>query len=236
MSAIASQIVCSTVCWSVDQRKHQSSASLDFVRGIHRWPVNSPQKGPERRKRLPFGDVIMHTWKWTSRISSVVKGGPWYMIIKGKHITAVTSLGNASNLTTSQCDICSTGFCFEIKTSFPVWGFHCKAETMFMVTRMYFLHRNYCTGKMAFLYWFNPLTAPTHKAYIKLTITKHTHGFVLFCFGCVDPLCFVHEAPNYINMYITILVWVTDPRVPTGTSFKTSMGDYFIFYSTLRGM
>ena len=29
-----------------DQRKHQSSASLTFVRGIHRWPVNSTRKGP----------------------------------------------------------------------------------------------------------------------------------------------------------------------------------------------
>ena len=32
-----------------DQRKHQSSASLAFVRGIHRWSVNSPQKGPVTR-------------------------------------------------------------------------------------------------------------------------------------------------------------------------------------------
>ena len=29
-----------------DQRKRQSTASLAFVRGIHRWPVNSPHKGP----------------------------------------------------------------------------------------------------------------------------------------------------------------------------------------------
>ena len=43
-----------------DQKKHQSSASLAFVRGIHRWPVNSPHKGPVTRKMFPFGDVIMH--------------------------------------------------------------------------------------------------------------------------------------------------------------------------------
>ena len=42
-----------------DQRKHQSSASLAFVRGIHRWPVNSPHKGPVTRKMFPFDDVIM---------------------------------------------------------------------------------------------------------------------------------------------------------------------------------
>ena len=43
-----------------DQRKHQSSASLAFARGIHRWPVNSPHKGPVTRKMFPFDDVIMH--------------------------------------------------------------------------------------------------------------------------------------------------------------------------------
>ena len=51
MGAMASQItslaiVYSTVYSGADQRKHQSSASLAFVRGIHRWPVNSPHKGP----------------------------------------------------------------------------------------------------------------------------------------------------------------------------------------------
>ena len=43
-----------------DQRKLQSSTSLAIVRGSHRWPVNSPHKGPvPRRKMFPFGDVIM---------------------------------------------------------------------------------------------------------------------------------------------------------------------------------
>ena len=52
-------IVYSTVCSGADQRKYQSSASLAFVRGIHRWLVNSPHKGPVTRKMLPFDDVIM---------------------------------------------------------------------------------------------------------------------------------------------------------------------------------
>ena len=64
MSAMASQItnltiVCSTVYSGADQRKHQSSASLAFVRGIHRWPVNSPHKRPVTRKMFPFDDVVM---------------------------------------------------------------------------------------------------------------------------------------------------------------------------------
>ena len=40
-------------------KKHQSPASLTFVRGIHRWPVNSPHKGPVTRKMYPLDDVIM---------------------------------------------------------------------------------------------------------------------------------------------------------------------------------
>ena len=47
MGAISSQmtrltIVCSIVYSDADQRKHQNSASLAFVRGIHRGPVKFP--------------------------------------------------------------------------------------------------------------------------------------------------------------------------------------------------
>ena len=41
------------------RRKLQSSESLAFVPGIHRWPVNSPYKGPVTRKMFSFDDVIM---------------------------------------------------------------------------------------------------------------------------------------------------------------------------------
>ena len=51
---------CSTVFFSgADQSKRQSSASLAFVWGIHRWSVNSLRKGPVTRKIFPFDDVIM---------------------------------------------------------------------------------------------------------------------------------------------------------------------------------
>ena len=55
MSAMASQITSLTIVYSTvysgtDQRKHKSSASLAFVRRIHRWPVNSPHKGSVTRK------------------------------------------------------------------------------------------------------------------------------------------------------------------------------------------
>ena len=52
-------IVYSTVHSGADQRKYQSPASLAFVWGIHRWPVNSPHKWPVTRKMFPFDDVIM---------------------------------------------------------------------------------------------------------------------------------------------------------------------------------
>ena len=60
MSAMASQIISLMILYSTfysdaDQRKHQRSASLAFVRGIHRWPVY----GPVTRKMFPFDDVIM---------------------------------------------------------------------------------------------------------------------------------------------------------------------------------
>ena len=64
MDKMASQItslmiVYSTIYSGADQGKHQSSASLAFVMGIHRWPVNYPHKGPVMWKMFPFDDVIM---------------------------------------------------------------------------------------------------------------------------------------------------------------------------------
>ena len=64
MGTTASQITSLTIVYSTvysdaNQRKHQSSASLAFVRGIHRGPVNSPHKWPVTRKMFPFDDVIM---------------------------------------------------------------------------------------------------------------------------------------------------------------------------------
>ena len=60
ISAMASEITSLTIVYVTvysggDQRKHQSSASLVFGRGIHRWP----HKGPVTRKMIPFDDVIM---------------------------------------------------------------------------------------------------------------------------------------------------------------------------------
>ena len=52
-------IVYLTVSSGADQIKHQSFASLAFVRGIHRWHENSPHKAPVTRKMFPFDNVII---------------------------------------------------------------------------------------------------------------------------------------------------------------------------------
>ena len=79
MGAIASQItslaiVYSTVYSGADQRKHVRFASLAFVRGIHRGPVNSPHKWPVTPKMFPFDDVIM-VFLSISRRSMSICGG-----------------------------------------------------------------------------------------------------------------------------------------------------------------
>ena len=85
MIAMASQItgvsiVCAIVGSGADQRKHQSSASLAFVRGIHRWPVNSPHKRLLTRKMFLFDDVIMDVqlslWRLKSSASHLFVDRP----------------------------------------------------------------------------------------------------------------------------------------------------------------
>ena len=74
MSAMASQITSLTIVYpnvysGADQRKHQSSASLAFVRGIHRWPVNFSHKGPVTRKCFHF-----MTSSWRLRALNKIAG------------------------------------------------------------------------------------------------------------------------------------------------------------------
>ena len=77
MSTIASQITSLTIVYSTvysgaDHRKHQSSASLAFVQGIHRRPVNSTHKGPVTRKIFSFDDVIMDVvWQKQAKTGAI---------------------------------------------------------------------------------------------------------------------------------------------------------------------
>ena len=77
---------CLLNCLFRRQRKDRSSASLVFVWGIHRWPVNSPHKCPVTRKTIPFDDVNIcvlcypcHSSLWISVIYSYFPG-PWISI------------------------------------------------------------------------------------------------------------------------------------------------------------
>ena len=87
MGTIASLItslasVYSTVHSGADQRKHQSSVSLAFVRGIHRRLVNSLHKWPVMRKMFPFDDFIMvGKNSWVGRMVSSVWRLLWPLII-----------------------------------------------------------------------------------------------------------------------------------------------------------
>ena len=74
MSTIASQITSLTIVYSTvgsdtDQRKHQNSASLAFVWGIHQGPVNSPHKWPVTRK-------IIMTSSWCTNLMKIIMISP----------------------------------------------------------------------------------------------------------------------------------------------------------------
>ena len=91
MIEMASQITSLAIVYSIvysgaDQRKHRSPASLAFVWGIHRGPVNSPHKWPVTRKMFPFEDVIMETkFQWNSNCEKTLM--KW---LPGQYIEAET--------------------------------------------------------------------------------------------------------------------------------------------------
>ena len=83
MGAMASQITSLTIVYSTfysrrRSKKDQSSASLAFVRGIPRGPVNSPHKRPVTRKISPFDDVIMGRVICSTSIEAVSYVAYWY--------------------------------------------------------------------------------------------------------------------------------------------------------------
>ena len=89
MSAMASEITGLTIVYSIvylgaDQRKHQSSASLTFVWGIHWSPVNSPHKRPVTRKNVSIwwrhhDKKSPKKWQMNAQAVSVVRftNGPY---------------------------------------------------------------------------------------------------------------------------------------------------------------
>ena len=124
MGAIASQITSLTTVYSkvysdADQRKHQSSASLVFVRWIHRWPVYSPHKWPVRREMFPFDDAIMELM---GSAQVIILSGSGFWVRSTKHLCQSSrSHGNYVHLTT----------CNEIRLL--KWsGHHCRIHFMYI--------------------------------------------------------------------------------------------------------
>ena len=132
MSAIASQITSLTIVYSIvdsdaDQRKHQSSATLAFVWGIHRGPVNSPHKWPVTRKMFPFDDVIMTesvaavdtlNWYWLCNM------GRWLSLMKNdlnylhKFIKLFTQEIQFENIVSTMVAILSRRQCVKMPCTF----------------------------------------------------------------------------------------------------------------------
>ena len=80
------RIVYSIVHLGADQRKYRSSASLAFVWGIHRWPVNSPHKWPVTPTKMQGYIQLLiasiFNWLWSCEKSPIYLAsiGPqvWY--------------------------------------------------------------------------------------------------------------------------------------------------------------
>ena len=72
--------------------------SLAFVRGIHRWPVNSTHKGPVTRKMFPIDDVIMacqESFLYAAYKSSVMSS-TWPILSIKKHADKVDINGHCT--------------------------------------------------------------------------------------------------------------------------------------------
>ena len=98
MTMMSSQITSLTFCLpnrysGADKKKHQIYASLAFVRGIYRWPVNSRTKGQQRGKCFHLMTsswahfILIQEWHvnqlWLKDVSKGVH--LTYMFIKPNH-------------------------------------------------------------------------------------------------------------------------------------------------------
>ena len=122
MGAIASQITSLTIVYSIvysdaDQRKHQSSASLAFVWGIHRGPVNFPHKWPVTRKMFPFDDVIMSVKQWGCNPSACLcfNFGLAKQLLHFRHELMITLTGN------NECNCLSMSLSWSIHGDVIKW-------------------------------------------------------------------------------------------------------------------
>ena len=128
MGVIASQITSLTIVHSMvysgaDHRKHQSSVSLTFVLGIHRWPVNSQHKWPVTRKMFPFDDIIMLRWMAYKHLFMKMS---WFFL--GPLSQSLSEVG------TWICIICFSLMCSVISRPCPDFS-GCLAKVLLRVGR-----------------------------------------------------------------------------------------------------
>ena len=133
MGAMGSQIIIltivhSTVYSGADQRKHQSSASLAFMQGIHRSPLNSPHKGPPTRKIFPFADVIMADDSMPAYVASSWATEWIFQTYYSYLIANASFLGCHSQ--SNQC------YCFEILQWYVIF-IEINPMTVKLATRIY---------------------------------------------------------------------------------------------------
>ena len=146
MGSIASQITSLTIVYSTaysdaDQRKHQSSASLAFVRGIYRGPVNFPHKWPVTRKMFPFDEVIMRE-PYNGVGTRYFSNMPWYYTMVDTLFILLVPIWWLTNLEViigRQCIIVYYGYItLQYKTALHTTGPHSHIGTIFP---RFFIHK-----------------------------------------------------------------------------------------------
>ena len=115
----------------------KSSASLAFVREIHRLPVNSPHKRPVTRTMFPFDDVIIcNTFSVCQRSNITQQSSSWvpHLILTGLcHHQATMTIQSHAGLFHGQSLI----RCEEMFTK-PIvhrWSTKCSLHVYYVVAR-----------------------------------------------------------------------------------------------------
>ena len=159
MVAIASQITSLMIVYSIvysdaKQRKHQSSASLAFVRGIHRGRRIPRTNGQLRGKCF---HLMTSLWSISRSLSCVLTMIACFQFAKDDWLSHITQRGKCHLRHTSHFlgKNITTGSWFNIKMS----SYHYRKSYYGdkTVVKSSYLHNGISyTGKMSSLYWTSP--------------------------------------------------------------------------------
>ena len=127
-------------------KKHQNSATLAFVQGIHRWMVNSPHTEPVTRKMFPFDDVVM---KWNGKIVTLTH----FSLLVAPEVVMTTSDAASDDKFVNM-----TTFAFQCTgTSSAIVLFYCVGISQTVVTQwthnVTAMHRLHVNGIAAPFWW-----------------------------------------------------------------------------------